>query len=104
MQQPALHPPQSWMFWYPQFSHSVETVVIMHSAKNSRNIPDGREKVVLLMPQRNYKACNNHIAPRKWKMHCLANCKTKGPSDKLAWFVSATTSEYRHSGCYSSLP
>jgi len=37
----------------PQFSHRMEKAVIMHSVKNSRSIPDGREKVVLVMPQRN---------------------------------------------------
>lgn len=35
-----------------------------------------------VMPQRNYKACNNQTETRKSKVHYLGNWKTKGPSDK----------------------
>lgn len=67
MEQTDLHPPQSYVLVIhrPHSSVTVEKGTIMHSAKNSRSSPDGRENTVLVMPQRNYKPCNNHTATRK---------------------------------------
>lgn len=90
MEQTDLHPPQSCVLVIhrPHSSVTVEKGTIMHSAKNSRSSPDGRENTVLVMPQRNYKPCNNHTATTKWKTHYLENWKAKGHSDKLTWLVS----------------